>query len=293
MRYADMNLALLNKANIEPSSKTTRFYDYLLKNSVAYYFSEQVSTYPTAVETKIIERGDQVNEKYHKTLELLRQTFSAAKIDFALFKTHRHISEVYDGDIDIVVRKTDFDKAMSALAAEGFDCETEAEFKGVCIKQGYCKIEPRSVVSFHGYKVFDEKEIWDSVVEVNSGIGPVKSTSMEFDTVCLLLNVLYGPKYVSLYLYLLLMNCDPDKIKILIPSRDLGSLADQLKSEKTAEGKFPIFLSFSTYFQWYVNYLLPAGDMGVSKKIRHLLFFVYSKLKYQVFGKLHFQHNWL
>jgi len=288
-----MNYSLINRSVISgndlvgESAKKWDLYKYLLGNGVAYYYCKKLSFVRNDFEADIVRVGEEFNKKYIRTLRLIDKMCKRAKIKYLLFKTYKYVDEVVDGDVDIIVRGRDFAEFMRLFEGEGFDCEETEPLKGLCIKKGYCKLEPRVDISFYGSVYVDEEQMWVGKERVNVDGVSVWKVAKELDVLYFLLNVLYGPNYLKLYSYLLLVGLD------------LGSAVEYLKSEKTKgevvryylklvadvdyDVRFPVFVGNWDYLVFWVRSV---------RAVKALMFFFYCKYQYVLFGNLVFQHDW-
>jgi len=298
MQYKDINKTIISSKEVSPLvQKNKEFYDYLLANNVAYYYATKVSTATNEYESEIIKTGDSFNNQMFKTLQLVKSVCEENNIEFALFKTYKHIPEAVDGDVDLFVREKDFYRFLELMKNNGFACFEDAPLKGRCEKEGYAKLEPRVTVSFHGMEVFGEAEVWKNITEVTVGDLKVLSASKGFDALCLLLNGLYGPKYLRLYLYLLAKDI-PEEEMLNIASKkalrgDISFVYKELLSEKSLSKKFPLFLGDTKFFEWWLKRIAFNPSYNLKGRARHLAFFYFSKYKYLLFNRLHFEHKWL
>lgn len=298
MNYQKINAALIANDYYKLQSKSGEaFLNYLVSNNVAYSYVSQKKAALSASEEKIIEVGKMYSQKYLKTLRLLTLICAENKIDFSLFKTHKHIPEVVDGDIDCIVHKKDFSRFVDSIRSAGFETVLEDTYKGVCTKEGFCKVEPRANVTFHSLEVFGEEKIWEFTQDIKIEEFTTKTTSLEFDTVCLLLNTLYGPKYVSIYLYKLLQISSKNEIAEILANTayniDMLFIIDQLENLPDLNYKFPYFYQNAQFSSWWLKRVMPIESFSFFTKLRILVFFYYCKYKYNFFNKLHFAHTWI
>lgn len=296
MNYKIINQSILSTHDVpEFFSKEEKFYDYLLSNNVAYYYSKVLSKENTSTEKKIIAAGDKLNEKYIKTLKLIEKIGKDNEIKILLFKTYKYFSEVVDGDIDLFLRKKDFHLFLKALEEEGFKCWEHEKLKAVCYKKDFCNIEPRVSASFHGIVVLNESQAWEKVEEVTINGIKILKTTKEVDLFYLLLNNLYGPNYLRLYLLLLYKQCDLKKLFALSSAeyiKDLQFLINSLITNDKENNRFPLFLGNINYISWWLKRILPNDKLTMLIKLKLILFFLYSKYLFIFFDKLVFRHQW-
>lgn len=293
-----INEYIVNSKDVPESvSKNIIFYEYLLNNSVAYYYSKCLSKKPTQTENKILKKGDDFNKTYFKTLELISNVCRKQRIEFLLFKTYKYVPEAVDGDIDIIVKNKDFHRFFRVFKKLGFKCTTDRFFKGDCQKNGFCKIEPRVNISFHGMVLMPEQNIWQHAEEVRINNMRLQKTSKELDIFALLLNVLYGPNYLKLYLYLILKQID--QAKILAPcshlsvKQDLEFLFNKISKINLSLTRFPYFFDNISLLKFYFKRIAFTKDLNFIDKIKYITFFFYFKYKYLITDKLHFKHEWI
>ena len=109
MNYEEINSAIMEDRDINYSlvEKTEEFYQYLFNNKVAYFYANNLSTVSNETEKWIISKGKELNEKYYKTIKEIKRICDKHNIEWVLYKTHKYIDEVVDGDIDLFVKKED------------------------------------------------------------------------------------------------------------------------------------------------------------------------------------------
>lgn len=277
-------------------NKTPQFYEYLLENDIGYYYSLCLSQKPTEMEKRILKKGEEFNKRYQRTLALLCDTCNQHKIEFLLFKTHKYIPEVVVGDIDIIIKSRDFHKFLDVFGKLGFNCEEDEVLKGSCQKEGFCKIEPRTNLSAHDIVFTREDEVWKHAETIRIGNRDVQKTTKELDLAALLLDILYGPNYLKLYLYVVLQQTDKAKILAACPApgikQDLEFLLGKISAIDPAKASFPYFLDNLSFIRFYIGRIMFGNRMSPIKKVKHLVFFFYIKYKYLFTGNLHFKHEW-
>lgn len=274
-----------SKDVLDFADKTPQVYRYLLNNNVGYYYSERLSQRPTEMERRILKKGEEFNERYQRTLELLSDVCNQHKIEFLLFKTHKYIPEAVAGDIDIIVRSKDFHKFLDVFSKLGFNCEEDEVLKGNCQKDGFCKIEPRVDLSAHGIVFMREDEVWKHT-----------ETVRELDLFGLLLDILYGPNYLPLYLYLVLQQTDKARILAICPTpdikQDLEFLLGKIRKINLSRTSFPYFLDNLSFIRFYIRRIAFGNSMSPIERVKHIVFFFYIKYKYRFLKDLHFKHEW-
>lgn len=298
MNYKSINTAILYSEDIPKDvTRDNKFYDYLLDNNVAYYYCKHVSKEKTAMDKKIIKAGDILNRKFSKTLKLIDKVCKENSIRFLLFKTYKYIPEVVDGDIDLFIKEKDFYNFLKALEREGFNCFENEYFKAVCRKKGFCNIEPRINSSFHELVILNEKEIWEKIDVVKLEGMQLFKVLKEIDLLHLLVSILYNPNYLKLYLFLIYKNSDIRKLYTLSSEKhinqDLNFLLKNLITENVENKRFPLFMGNINFTIWWFKRILLNPHISLFQKLKHILFFFYSKYNFLIFNKLVFRHTWL
>lgn len=297
MNYKAINTAILNSSDVPKSIKRDKqFYDYLLSNNTAYYYSRYLSKDKTLLDKKIIAAGESLNGKFLRTLSSINKLCRKNRIKYLLFKTYKYIPEVVDGDLDLFIAKKDFYRFLQILEDEGFECIENEKLSAVCYKTGFCNIEPRVKSSFHGLVVLDESKVWEKKDNVNIGGMQLYKVTKEIDLLHLLLSVLYRPDYLKLYLLLAYRGSDIKKILALTEnqnfSKDLNFLLSNLIMSDVENKRFPLFMGNIDFVIWWARRILPVFELTLSAKIKHIVFFFYSKYSYLLFNRLVFKHNW-
>lgn len=297
MNYKAINIAILSAQDVSKSiTRDSEFYDYLLNNSVAYYYATHLSKEKTDMDKKVIAAGNILNDRFLNTVVLIDKVGRENNIKFMFFKTYKYIPEVVDGDIDLFVQEKDFHKFLNALEKEGFKCFENEPLKGFCKKDGYSIIEPRVNAEFHGLIILNENKIWEKVEYLKIGEIKVLKAFKELDIFYLLLTTIYGPKYLTLYLLILYRDCDIKKLYRLSTDKqineDLEFLISNLITNKTENKRFPFFMGDIHFALWWCKRILPALQISIFERFKHLTFFFYSKYVYIFFNKLVFKHTW-
>lgn len=297
MNFKDINSSILNSTDVQKSLiRDHKFYDYLLRNNVAYFYSKYLSKDKTIMDKQIIAVGKTFNIKFLKTLRLINKLCLRSKVEYLLFKTYKYIPEVVDGDIDIFIKEKDFDRFLQVIKKEGFKCNEVEKLNAVLYKEGFCNIEPRVTSSFHGIIVLSENKIWEKKELVKIGGVKLFKATKEIDVLHLLLSILYRPDYLKLYLFLVCKSTEIknvfDLIKDNTMKRDLNYIITNLLMDNTKEKQFPLFLGNIKYTIWWFERILPNQSMSLPNKLKQLIFFFYSKYKHIIFNDLVFRHNW-
>lgn len=297
MDYKSINTAILTSQDVPESiPRDDKFYDYLLDNNVAYYYCKYLSKEKTSMDKRIIKEGEIFNNKFFKTLKFVNKVSKEKNIKFLLFKTYKYIPEIVDGDIDIFVQKRDFYRFLKALENEGFICFENEHLKGFCKKDEYCNIEPRVNAAFHEEVLLNEKNIWEKVERVNVDEIEVLKVTKEIDLFYLLLEVLYRPSYVKLYLFLLCKDNNTTKLYQLSSEKnihqDLKFLLRSFITGNVESKRFPLFMGDINFMIWWHKRIFSHPQLTLFVKVKHVLFFFYAKYGYFFFNKLVFRHYW-
>lgn len=297
MKYKIINKSIINSKDIPGSIRSDKtFYNYLLDNSVAYYYSTNLSNKRSILDEKITKAGKELNAKFLKTLNLLNKISQDTHIKFLLFKTFKYIPEIIDGDIDIFIQEKDFYKFLKALEKEGFKCIENEHLKAVCEKEGFSVIEPRVNASFYHLVIFKEKKIWENVEIISINRSKVLKVTEEIDLAYLLLTILYGPRYLKLYLYLVYKKSDIKKLFELNLKKniknDLQFVINNLIAKKSEDTRFPRFVDDLNYIIWWFGRILFNSNIPLFLRFKHIMFFFYLKYRYLLFNKLVFKHDW-
>jgi len=294
LKYNEINKSIIyNKDYIE--IKDTKLYKYLLDNNVAYYYSKFVSKLTNKYEERIIKSGNNFNRRYVMSIRLLKDISIKTKLPFLLFKTHRYLSEVVDGDIDILVESHNFEKWIDLLRAEGFKCDEEGLRKASCLKKGYCKIEPRVSVAFHNFTIISERKVWKKTEPVTISGVKITKADTNIDICSLLLNTLYGPNYIRLYTFIISKKIDLKKTEKLLTTavyKDLLLIINEINKPGNLNKRFPFFYKDRFFFSWWVKRILLNNDFKFRHKIKHLVFFYYIKYRFILTNNLYFSHDW-
>lgn len=268
-------------------------YEYLTKNSCAHFYANYIDQIDDQYRTRILENGNKLNKKYEKTLKLILDISESNKMTPILFKTYKHIPEIVDNDIDLIINPDHIGKLIKLLNNHGYFCLEESRGKFVCNKEGFNKIEPRIDISIDDYIILTFNEVQKYIMKTNFKNRLVISTNQEIDSLYFILNFLYGPNYLKLYRYFLIDGVGLAKIKHI--AREIGVLNEVIFFEKEVISKilnnvsYPLFLGNFAYLRFYFKFLFFNKKIYLTSKIKHPLFFFFFKYKYIIFNKLHFQ----
>ncbi len=289
MNYKAINEAILNDMDIDSSKveKTDEFYKYLFNNKVAYYYSKYLSKNKTDYEKRIIKTGDRLNSKYLKTLKLLVQVCKKNHIEFLLYKTHKYIPEVVDGDIDIFVRRKDFYKFLEVFKTEGFEVEEDEPGKGKCVKKSFCVIEPHINISWRGIVYINEDNIWNQSVPIRLNHLLINNCSPSIEMLSICGELFFSPEYIDLYT-IKKMNQLVNK-KIHITGNELfNGFQNIIKKSKPifVNSKLPYFISTMNL----IKIIYP--NVQIQDLIEINFKNLYWKHRYRLNNKLPFAHEW-
>lgn len=300
MNYSEINGALLQGRDIDSSlvNKDESFYTYLLNNKVAFYYASCVSKNSTATELAIITRGKKYQDKYEKSLKVIQKVCDDNGFKYLLYKTHKYIPEMVDGDIDLMVSTDDFWPFMKAFKKLGFVVEEDEPGKGKCEKDGYCVIEPHTNISWRGGGQLNSNFIWQNQRHVAVAGLNVSTVSYEVEVVAIIAKMLYEPAYLDIYSlksldYFYKDAIDEELIFKNAPHGDL--LKPILKFCKTVQRKkehsnnMPIFLPNLMYLRLWTRNLHRVKNWKIY--LLHITFFFYWKYRYLITKKLPFTHH--
>ncbi|KKQ75906.1 MAG: hypothetical protein US96_C0002G0019 [Candidatus Woesebacteria bacterium GW2011_GWB1_38_5b] len=298
-----MNKRLVNSCIIKglnlpgKINRDQELYAYLLRNSVAYFFSTNLNIPKTITDHRIIHQGHKLKKRYLKTIRFLNHLSKESGIPYLLFKTVKRFPEVVDGDIDLFIKGKDFLRMIKLLCDLGFKCILEEPQKAICSKSGFCRLEPRVEACFHGLTVIDEKGVWRNQEKLDFAGLTLQTVKQEVDVSYQLLGLLYGPNYLKLYHFIQCKSVGIDNLlKLYSNPRVKNSLETVwntlIVNEGSNEASYPIFLPDRIFLKLWVENILPELNINFVEKIRISAFFFYAKYSYLVLGRLHFQHHW-
>lgn len=296
--YKDINSAILNNKNNDLSAiHKDKLYKYLINNNIAYFYAKKISAAKGDKEKRVIREGNNYNRKFFKTLKLVDDVCRQNKIDYLLFKTFKYVPEGYSGDLDIIIKEEAFERIIEIFEKRGFSTRFDVGLKVELRNAGYSKIEFRVNVEYHGITLFDSKEIWEYKEKTKLGGIEIFKTTKEFDLVCLLLNILYGPNYLDLYL--MLLNKQVGSKKLLSFKRgtklaeDLRFIISNLVKKDFSNKRFPLFIPDLIYLRWWLKNIFLSDKVFLFEKFKVILIFFYIKYKYLFFDNLQYAHRWL
>ncbi len=298
-----LDFAKINKSLIEEFVRLNEyendysFWKYLTRNNLANYYISQSGIGDNEYANKIRIKANEYRNIYHNTLLGMSSALNKNSIDFSLFKTDRMFGEVADGDVDIFVRKKDFEKTISSLSHHGFKYADDGKLKAIFTKNGLMKIEPRVNITSYERILLKEAVIWEFMEQFELNGMHLNKTRKELDVFALLLNALYGPKYIRLYELKTLRMCDSSVLTKITSdsaiSHDFSRVLNELRNLDLTYSKFPFFWSNTFYMRRYFESIVNCPDYKMPTKIRQLAFFYFMKLEYTYLDKLHFEHPWL
>lgn len=203
--YHKINSAILEWRDISKDIiKDKKFYNYLLNNRVASYYSKNLSKQSNEIEKNIIKAGEERNSIFYKTLEELDRVCKKNNIEYLLYKTYKYFDEVIWGDIDIIVKDADFDRFLQVFSDEWWNCIEDEKRKWKCEKDGLIVIEPHVNISWNGNIFFESIQLWKNYEEVTIKWNNYLKTSNMFESLSIYLKIMYEPEYLDLYDYLVL-----------------------------------------------------------------------------------------
>lgn len=294
MNYSIINSSIIKKKEIN-LIKNKDFYKYLQNNSVAFFYSKDISKHKNDTEKNIIKRGSILNEKYYKSLFFLCDTLDKNNIEFALYKTNKYVSEVVDGDVDFFIHKKDFSKLFKIFTQEGFNCVEDEPLKGKCIKEGFCILEPHVNISWREILVLSEEKIWQNTEEINIKGKKIKKVTKEIDVLAVLLSTFYEPDYIKLYDFINFLDMDKHKLMQLCSSthkEKIDSIFKMLTNKNTINKKFPVFLPNNLYLNWWLKDIFLKTGFTIRFKLFHITCFFFWKYRYKFTNQLPFAHLW-
>lgn len=272
---------------------------YLFNNRLTYPFLKKLEKQNLLSKTSAekLDKANQVNQRYLKSLYKVYQICQQNQIDFLLYKTHRFIDGVVDGDIDLIVKPEDFDKFLEVFAKQGFDCIEDEPRKGKCTKPGFLVIEPHIGVSWRGQQYLDQEFLWQDTVEISYQFQnqkfAVKNVSYQLEAVAIFYNVFFEPNYLDLrsLLNLKLFQTKTDFKKLPIQAPIKKYIISLVQDSSLKKSFFPIFAPVFLFLsQWSKAFFV---DKKVSLKIYilHIIFYFYWRLRYSLIQVLPYTHS--
>lgn len=289
LNYKEINSAILDGRDIDKSlvKKDEQFYQYLFNNKVAYYYASQLSKNKTEKEKWIIKRGNELNTQYIKTLEYVKDVCDKNNIPFILFKTHKVIPEVVDGDIDLIIHNEDFQKFLDVFAGLGFESIEDEPGKGKCFKEGFNVIEPHITISWRGNDYFDTELLWKYTKEEVINGKKYLISNNEIETFIAVAQLFYEPEYIDLYTMFKLKD-DCELLKQLPNSKQIQLLITKIKNNR--QQVFPIFAPIGLFATiWTKEFFI---SKNLKTYILHWIFYIYWSIRYKFINKLPFTHIW-
>lgn len=300
MNRPAINHALLAGVDVNSGDvvRDDKFYAYLLNNKVAHYYATQLSKQKTQRDIELAQSFDVYEEKFVKTLSLVDRICKKQGIEYLLYKTYRFVPEVVDGDIDLIVRKSDFQKFLDAFEDIGFDCIEDEPGKGKCEKDGYNVVEPHVNVSWRGGGYLKEDFLWSNTIDVKVGGLDVKNVSLEVEVVAIAAKILFEPAYLDIYSLKLLQYCyeqNVDRNHMLEATMRPDMLEEVLRycesflNRDIIRTKMPAFLPPGMFFRLWTRNCIQSKDYKIY--LLHSLFYVYWRVRYMTVSKLPFTHH--
>jgi hypothetical protein len=301
IKNSDLKIENLNSKNLsEIDFSSQKNHKYLFNNRLVYPFLINLENVgPLSNQNKeLLEKGKQKNKQYLKSLYKVYQLCKKNKIEFLLYKTHRFIPGVVDGDIDLIVKKEDFDKFLEVFRAEGFDCIEDEPRKGKCEKEGFLVIEPHIGISWRGQQYIDEKILWGKTFEINYQLEnidfKVKNVSFEIETIAIFYNIFFEPNYLDLRSYLNLKyfqtKIDFNNLPI---EKEIQKYIQNLLQEGFLEKKFfPLFAPFYLFLSQWTKVFFIKKKVSFKIYLLHIIFYCYWRLRYKLIQVLPYTHSW-
>lgn len=190
-----------NRAVDSSIIRDKKFYNYLLRNRVAYFYAQALSNKSNDFEKQIIKAGNKRNSLFYKTLEYLDDFCKKYNISYLLYKTYKHFWEVIGGDIDIIVSEKDFSLLMDWLSDVGWDCIEDEPWKWKCQKKWYITIEPHINISWNGNTFFSPHILFENIEEKCINHRQYRLVNIQYEILSIYLKILYEPEYLDLYDY--------------------------------------------------------------------------------------------
>jgi len=252
---------------------------YLLRNGI------QVKGHTHTKKYREIERG------IRNSIRLIKKiSFKLSKPPI-LIKTYKHKIGLMDGDIDLIIFHKDVDLFIRCMKNYNFDIKVERKNQFSCTKNNYAKIEPRSSISYLSLEYIDYDNARMNSKKTRLYGTSLLSVSAPVDATILSLGVIYGPRYIDLYLAFLIRKYSTE-IGLFSKSINVGDELSVISRavNKNFHKKFPIFLPITDELKFLIKGLVKGrGVIGFS---RALLFFFYSKYRYIFILKVPYEKNW-
>ncbi len=258
MDYKTINECIVNWLDFPPKiKKSEKLYKYMINNRVAYFYSKSISKNNTKIEKEIIKMWDKRNCMLHKTLDEMVKICKKYNIEFLLYKTYKFIDEVIWWDIDIIVKKNDFNKFLDVFEKEWWECEEDEKLKWKCDKKWYLTIEPHVSVSWLGRQYLEEHHLWENPINVNIDWKKYNNVNMNIEIISIYAKILFEPEYLDLYDYIIIKREHKIWYKILSNLIDntwlwsLKYLIIKFKDKKILNRKLPFFIN--SFVLFYLN----------------------------------------
>lgn len=280
MKFLSIHNALISGEDLPPTfEKNIEFYEYLLNNRVAYFYVSQISQHSNSIEKQIFEAGKKRNSIFYNTLLELKNICEKYGIEFMLYKTYKYFWEVIWGDIDIIIKKSDFYSLLDLLRSHGWNSIEDEPGKWKCTKDGYITIEPHISISWNGNVLFDSEKLWEHKILIDVQGITCFSLSLELEQLSIILKILYGPEYLDFYDYLVLHKSSID-IKQHLTSYEAKYYAMLINTPLDVQ--YPFFLSSWSIF--YINFIRFLATWYCNKRM--FIHNIYWKIRYILFKKL-------
>lgn len=198
------NAIIENKAVDKSIKKDRKFYNYLLKNRVAYFYAKFLSDEGNDFEKQIIDYWERRNNLFYKTLEYLNSFCENHNISYVLYKTYKHFWEIIGGDIDIIIKEEDFSFFMKELRKKWWYCIEDEPWKWKCIKKWFITIEPHINISWNGNTFLSPHILFENTEEKYINNKKYNLVNIKYEILSIYLKILYEPEYLDLYDYKIL-----------------------------------------------------------------------------------------
>jgi hypothetical protein len=295
MNYLEINKAILEGRDVEDAlvEKDKQFYEYLFNNKVAYYYATELSATKTEEDLRIIDIGNNYNDRYKKTLLELNRICREGDIRYLLFKTYRYFPSAVDGDIDILVKEDQFDKFLEICSKNGFSVVVDEPGKGKCEKAGFAEIEPHCRISWRSGTALDGDMLWQNSFTFTVDGEKVFNCSHEVELLALVGEIFFSPEYIDLHTlkkyHALERLIDINRLEsfnVRIGPHLRLFAASATKLEASLMMKLPYFYSTRDLFK------LHRSVLSAKEIVQILVFNTYWKYRYSLIDKLPFTHEW-
>lgn len=295
MNYTKINACA--QTGIRPDGVSDRFWHrYLLFNNMLYAWSlKQKRPYHGDID-KILQRAAYKNKNFNQVIRLLSKACRLYRVRFALYKTYRRFPDVYDGDIDILVKQNEMKSLFKAMKSIGYVRHADGVGRWKFFCNGFPKVEARSSVVYYGRVFMDESLLWSHMETIRIAGTLVVVTDAVTDVLSYLLNTLYGPKYLRLSEYLLFQSVRKEQLIARSIntefSRDIKLLLRIFSLSRIGDSRFPFYNDAVTYTRWWFTTLALSG-ISFAEKCKKYCFYWFIRLSGAITGQPYFHHEWI